>query len=287
MGNEKSKNNITDKPPKIYIAMACYDLVNINTMLSIAKLAKEFTKAGLEWQIETYKSPYVSCARNSLTALFLRSKYDYLLFIDSDVEFKPEAVIRMLVTKKDIVLTPYRIKIPEDANLVKYTVSFENDKEIPVLSDLVEIKEGPAGLMLIHRKVFEFLMDSCTRLKINHPHKKESDPYLYNFWDTTFDMDHGLWRGEDISFCRLARDYGFKIYANIKSETVHHGIFGWKGKFEDALTKDFLEETELKKVSKQITRKATKDFWEEAEKEKKELNESYQESVRQAKERKD
>ena len=31
----------------------------------------------------------------------------------------------------------------------------------------------------------------------------------------------------------------------------------------------------------------TKDFLEEAEKEKKELNESYQESVRQAKERKD
>jgi len=258
---------MTDKPPKIYIAMACYDSVKINTMLSVVKLVKEFTKAGLEWQIKTYKSPYVSCARNALTALFLKSEYDYLLFIDSDVEFKPEAVIHMLVTKKDIILTPYRVKIPEDPNLVKYTISFENDREIPILSgDLVEIKEGPAGLMLIHRKVFEFLMDSCTRLKINHPQKKESDPYLYNFWDTTFDMDNGLWRGEDISFCRLARDYGFKIYANIKSETIHHGNFGWKGKFEDTLTKDFLEE---------------------AEKEKKELNESYQESVRQAKERKE
>ena len=230
---------MTEKPPKIYIAMACYDSVKINTMLSVTRLVKEFTKAGLEWQIETVKSPYVSKARNALTALFLRSKYDYLLFIDADVEFNPEAVIRMLVTKKDIILTPYRVKFPQDVNFTKYSVSFPDDKNVSILpGDLVEISEGPAGLMLIHRKVFEFLMDSCPRLKIQHPFKKESDPYLYNFWDTTFDMDQGLWRGEDISFCRLARDYGFKIYANIKSQTTHHVSYGWPGKFEDALTKE-------------------------------------------------
>ena len=228
-----------EQPPKIYIAMACYDSVKINTMLSIARLAKEFTKANLEWQIETYKSPYVSNARNALTALFLRSKYDYLLFIDSDVEFQPEAVIRMLVTKKDIICTPYRVKFPHDPNLVKYTVSFEDDKKVGIVSDyLVEIKEGPAGLMLIHRRVFESLMEGCEHLKINHPDKKKSDPYLYNFWDTTFDMDEGLWRGEDISFCRLARKAGFQIFANIKSRTTHHGTYGWTGKFEDALTQE-------------------------------------------------
>ena len=77
-----------EQPPKIYIAMACYDSVKINTMLSVARLVKELPKANLEWQIETYKSPYVSNARKALTALFLRSKYDYLLFIDADVEFQ-------------------------------------------------------------------------------------------------------------------------------------------------------------------------------------------------------
>ena len=230
---------MTEKPPKIYIAMACYDSVKINTMLSVTRLVKEFTKAGLEWQIETVKSPYVSKARNALTALFLRSKYDYLLFIDADVEFNPEAVIRMLVTKKDIILTPYRVKFSQDVNFTKYSVSFPDDKNVTILpGDLVEISEGPAGLMLIHRKVFEFLMDSCPRLKIKHPFKKESDPYLYNFWDTTFDLDRGLWRGEDISFCRLARDYGFKIYANIKSRITHHGSYGWTGRLEDVLKKE-------------------------------------------------
>ena len=224
------------KLPTIYIAMPCYDSVKINTMLSIAKLAKQLTKSGVTWQMDTFKSPYISNARNTLTCLFLKSNYDYLLFIDSDVEFEPEAIIRMLVTKKDIILTPYRVKYPEDPNKIKYTVSFADDKNVSILpGDIVEIKQGPAGIMLIHRKVFEALMKTHPRLKIKHPFKKESDPDLYNFWDTTFNLDKGLWKGEDLSFCDLAREAGFKIYANIKSNTIHHGNFGWKGKFEDSL----------------------------------------------------
>jgi len=43
----------------------------------------------------------------------------------------------------------------------------------------------------------------------------------------------------------------------------------------------------FQEISDIITKWETKDFLEEAEKEKKELNESYQESVRQAKERKE
>ena len=49
---------------------------------------------------------------------------------------------------------------------------------------------------------------------------------------------------------------------------------------------DIITKWEMKKVSAEVSRKGMKDFLEEAEKEKKELNESYQESVRQARERK-
>ena len=48
---------------------------------------------------------------------------------------------------------------------------------------------------------------------------------------------------------------------------------------------DIITRWEMKKVSAEVSRKGMKDFLEEAEKEKKELNESHQESVRQAKER--
>ena len=49
---------------------------------------------------------------------------------------------------------------------------------------------------------------------------------------------------------------------------------------------DIITKWEMKNVTAEVSRKGMKDFLEEAEKEKKELNESYQESVRQTKERK-
>ena len=48
---------------------------------------------------------------------------------------------------------------------------------------------------------------------------------------------------------------------------------------------DIITKWEMKNVTTEVSKRGMKDFLEEAEKEKKELNESYQESVRQAKER--
>ena len=117
--------------------------------------------------------------------------------------------------------------------------------------DLVEIEDGPAGLMLIHRRVFDKLMEEHPEYKINIPKEKLKDmndevmgvpttedpisKYLYNFWDTSFDLESGAWKGEDLAFCSLVRGAGFKIHANIDSETTHHGAYGWKGRFKEVL----------------------------------------------------
>ena len=50
---------------------------------------------------------------------------------------------------------------------------------------------------------------------------------------------------------------------------------------------DIITRWEMKKVTAEVSRTGMKDFLEEAEKEKQELNESYKESVRQANERKE
>jgi hypothetical protein len=59
--------------------------------------------------------------------------------------------------------------------------------------------------------------------------------YLYNFWDTSFYLSSGAWKGEDLAFCDLVRGAGFKIHANIDSETTHHGTYSWKGRFKEVL----------------------------------------------------
>jgi hypothetical protein len=222
--------------PSVFIAMPCYDSVKINTMLSVIKLVQQLGKSGIEVGIHTMKSPLIHQARNYLTSVFLTTQYQYLLFVDSDVEFEPEAVVRMMVAKKRIICTPYRVK-NENTEQHLYTVEFKDPKNILILAEgLVEIEAGPTGLMLIDRTVFEKIIKNHHDLKIVNkatPNADKSHEFYYNFFD--FGFSDGYAMGEDVSFCRLARGNGFKIYANIQSPTVHHGSYAWKGTFGDSM----------------------------------------------------
>jgi glycosyltransferase involved in cell wall biosynthesis len=222
--------------PSVYIAMPCYDSVKINTMLSVIKLVEQFRLSGVKMGINTMKSPLIHQARNYLTSVFLTTEYQYLLFIDSDVEFEPDAVFRMLVAKKDIICTPYRVK-SEQLDKHIYTVEFKDPKNIPFLpGGLVELEAGPTGLMLIDRTVFEKIIKNHPDLKIKNkatPTADKSLEFYYNFFDFGFDNHYAT--GEDISFCNLAKENDFKIYANTESTTKHHGSWAWEGKFKESL----------------------------------------------------
>ena len=212
--------------PSVYIAMPCYDSVKINTMLSVIKLVEQLRYSGVKMGINTMKSPLIHQARNYLTSVFLTTEYQYLLFIDSDVEFEPDAVFRMLVAKKDIICTPYRVKA-EQLDKHIYTVEFKDPKNIPFLpGGLVELEAGPTGLMLIDRRVFEKIIKNRPDLKIKNkatPSADKSLEFYYNFFDFGFDNHYAT--GEDISFCKLAKENDFKIYANTESTTKHHGSY--------------------------------------------------------------
>ena len=90
-------------------------------------------------------------------------------------------------------------------------------------------------MMLIKRGVFEKLIKDYPEKEIKvHPNEDTfpKDMRIYNFWDCNF--KDGTWKGEDIYFCDLARQSGFKVYANIDSTLIHHGSFGYKGKYGDS-----------------------------------------------------
>ena len=230
---EKEKLS-TQLKPSVFIAMPCYDSVKVATMVSIIKLIQQLQKNGVAVGIQTMKSPLIHQARNYLSSLFMVSPYTHMLFIDSDVEFQPEAVLRMLVAKKDIICTPYRVK-SEDTSKNIYTVDFV--KPMILENGLIEIKAGPTGLMIIKKEVFKKIMKNFPHLKIKNPvlpdHHEEHEFY-YNFFDFKFKDGYSI--GEDVSFCHLAREAGFKIFANTESRTKHHGSWTWEGKFGDALT---------------------------------------------------
>ena len=225
-------------PPSISVCMPTYDTMQVATCLSLIKLFDKFTVAKIKANISTFKCPYVGYGRNILTALFLESKFNYQLFVDADVEFEPGVIGQMIVAEKDIICVPYRKKTHDNSE--KFSVEFKDWRNIKIDDKgLIEISKGPAGLTLIHRRVYEKLMQDHPTLKINHANgiTDEAKKYLYNFWENSFDPKLGAWYGEDVSFFKLTKKAGFKFYAVAKGETTHHGNFGWKGKLINTFKK--------------------------------------------------
>jgi hypothetical protein len=158
------------------------------------------------------------------------------LFVDADVAFEPDVVGRMIMAEKDFICCPYRKKTQD--NSVKYSVNFEDYKNINIdKKGITEIKRGPAGLTMIHRRVYEQLMAKHPDLHIKNYSAISEDAakYLYNFWETEF--KDGIWIGEDVKFCDLASEAGFKFHAIVDGETTHYGTMGYKGKLVDTFQK--------------------------------------------------
>ncbi len=232
--------------PTVYIAMPCHDSIQVETCVSLLDAFDVLRTEGIKTRFKSVKSALVTLARNTLTCGFLDSGFDYMLFIDADTEFAPDAVMKMLTPGKDIVCTPCRLREGDPKN-VRYAVKFKK-RTVALPGNLIEIDEGGAGMILIKRVVFERLMDRHPELKIkfNQPTRERMNEeigamedavarYMYNFWDTSFSLKTGVWKGEDLSFSKLATDAGFKIYANPDSWITHHGSWGWRGRFKDVL----------------------------------------------------
>jgi len=233
----------------VHIAIPAYNgMMHESCFISLLKFLIEASKLGINWTLDTMgNESLITRARNNLAGKFLHNqKATHLMFIDSDIRFEPEDIMKLILADKDVCCGAYPVKkLP--AQLVINELD-DGEKE----GDLVEVSTAGTGFMLIKREVFDTLKKDNPKLQIKLPEEKRkninaeimgaenteenpSEDCLWNFFDTSFD-DH-LFKGEDIAFCELARKSKFKIHANIDSTTIHHGPYGYKGKFRDALEK--------------------------------------------------
>jgi hypothetical protein len=90
----------------VFIGIPCYGDVKVGTADSLFLLAQTLAGNQIASKLMWAKSPYVGKCRNMLVSAFLKSGAEYLLFIDADVEFYPEAVMKMINSKKTNNLAP-------------------------------------------------------------------------------------------------------------------------------------------------------------------------------------
>jgi predicted O-methyltransferase YrrM len=211
-----------DRPgPHIFIAIPCHGEISAQTFSAFFEGAQLLDAAGFTVTLCTEAGNcHVDDARNSLTREFLKTDATDFVFIDADVGFRAEDLLRLVSVDRDIVAGVYPKKqSPEDFPV--YTLG---GVELRADTDgLVEVEAVPTGFLRIRRAVIETLADKAVSFI---GQAGDSLPYHVIFERI---VDSGRrWSG-DYAFCRKAKAAGYRIFVDPEMGFTHTGANTWSG----------------------------------------------------------
>jgi hypothetical protein len=256
--NQQTKGN---KPIKIFVATPVHSDASIHYVQSLLKFQQNCLLNNIMVSFSLMKSSLVTQGRNLCVAGMFEepNKYDYLLFIDSDIEFSFKLIMKMIQKDKDVIAYPYPLKAIDWNKLDKakqarevtdpqlyskfgYTwpIKLENRLNITVVDGVAEVSHAPTGCMLIKRSVFEKMMKELPELKVNQPTILNGEmverEYYYNFFDTYHEPETKKYYGEDFGFCKRWAEVGGKCHILVDDEYITHvGEYRYTGRLLDDL----------------------------------------------------
>jgi len=256
------------------IATPCYggQTTTLYTQ-SMLKLQSECARYKIEMVLLAITNEsLITRARNDLVYHFLRHKdakgtFEYLMFIDADIQFEADHVIRLLVHNKDIVTGAYPMKLINYNNienkalplatLLKLTTEYavnpkfsEDDVErarnseqpglvkLQVRDGLIEVLDAGTGFMLIKRGVLEQMIEAypetryvrdMTSLKTDGSVDRTTDTQ-YALFDGSIDEESKRYLSEDYTFCRRWQKIGGKIWTDPEVVLNHVGSHVFRGR---------------------------------------------------------
>ena len=247
------------KTKKLFVATPMYGgQCHGSYTKAITDLMIMCTKYGIEAKLFfIFNESLVQRARNYLTDEFVRSGYDYMIFIDSDIQFDATDVLVMMhfaATRDDmdVVCGPYpkkaisweKIKVAVDKG---YADKNPNDLEEFVgdfvfnpadgvtqfrVDEPVEVKESGTGFMLITREALQKYDKAFPTQSYKPDHVRTANfdgkREIMAYFDCVICPDTKRYLSEDYMFCQWMRKAGGKVWLLPWMRLKHAGsyIFG-------------------------------------------------------------
>lgn len=253
----------------IFIATPCYGgALGEPYFRSMCQLIILCNKYNIQYTISTIANEsLITRGRNTLVSFFMENKQaTHLFFIDADIEFKAEDVLRQVAYDKPIVVGAYPKKAvnwdsiinaarhPDlnetpatiEGHSANYVVNFDlvknadgnNTNQVQIQDNLIKLKDAGTGFMCIKREVFEKMFKEHPELKyvndINVDQKFE--PYMYALFDTMIDPESRRYLSEDYTFCRLWQQMGGDVFLDPRTGLNHVGHYTFRGNIRKLLT---------------------------------------------------
>lgn len=171
-------------------------------------------------------------ARNAIVAQFLASTADALLCIDSDVSWAPGSIERLVSHPVDLVAGCYPQRADEGAFPVRWLpetgsglTPIDPVTGQATLDGLLEVEGVPAGFLKLSRAGLERVTNYYADTWYHEPLVPTGKAWsLFEFRI----LDRGRW-SEDLSFCRMWRETGAKVWLDPLISLHHHGRKTYSG----------------------------------------------------------
>lgn len=239
----------------VFLSTPCYGGLCLEAYAgSIFKLQRLAAQYNIGMMLDTTENEsLVHRARNISVARFLyKTECDYFMFIDADIHFEAESVIRLIQSGHDVAVAAYpkkavlwdqadkAIKEGDKRDPAKLTSSLVlnfKGQSVPIVNGFAEVLDGPTGFMLIKRDVIKKMYEKYPELEcVNDHQNRDLDKYCAVF-DCMIDPVSRRYLSEDYAFCRRWQQMGGQIHADVTCTLGHVGNLRFFGSMDDRLKK--------------------------------------------------
>jgi hypothetical protein len=163
--------------------------------------------------------PYISAARANMLRAALDAKADVIVFLDYDVSWQPEDLLKLIETEGDVVAGTYRCKTEDGPTAEFYMGVWETNADftpkVRQSDGAISAKLIPAGFLKLTTHAVDLFMVAYPELCYGP------------MWHLAVDLfNHGvhdrLWWGEDYSFARRWKDKCGDIWIVPHLSIDHH-----------------------------------------------------------------
>jgi hypothetical protein len=189
----------------------------------------------------------ITRARASLLSQFLEDEAaTHLLFLDADIGFEAEQVLRLIQCGAEMCAAVYPVK-RIDWDKVKQTIEtarpdpaaaalryvFEVDDPTAVIekAGFVKVRYAGTGFFMMRRDAVERMCARYPQLHYKRDHSIDAatiSDKRYALFECMI-ADDGTYLSEDFAFCRRWTDMGGEIWADLKSTLCHVGPMTFRG----------------------------------------------------------
>lgn len=197
---------------KYLVAIPCFDMVYTDFMLSLLNMQR----VG-ESYCQVVKSSLIYNARNSLTKQAIDGGFDRILWLDSDIVFGPDLMVRLARHLDDgyeyMSGLYFKRQYPTEPVCYKTITQVQEGKEL--VTKALVYKDYPKDqLFEVDATGFGAVMMTVDLIK------RVQDKY-----GLPFSPQLGL--GEDMSFCWRAKQVGAKLYCDSSIRLKHIGSIAY------------------------------------------------------------